>query len=297
MPFRDPIRFLVLPTGISIPPPVGSSAIFLDPGPPPVIRLYTGDADELSPAELRAEVSGLNPELSITGPDINASAFGPAFIDLGMSSPVNGESFIQAFAGDIAFSDNSGNELLKLHGAESFTSPIAPFAEITRFRTFDTRMQDKYDVNGTDVNALVNTAYAVPTGQLCGVTFKGPPSGRGLITWHMRADLNFSAAAGTQIGRSVRSCAVLRNGSTIGAGTDPNLAEGQATPNDDMGSGLAMFCTGTAVIGGPAQHGLIHVSGLTFDADYNVFLQAKCNSATTFNYDVLAQKIGWTPLY
>jgi hypothetical protein len=157
-------------------------------------------------------------------------------------------------------------------------------------------MSDIFDVNGNDVNALTNTTYAIPTGQLCGVAFRAPPSGRGLLTWHMRADFNFSGAAA--LNRSVRACAVLRNGSTIGAGTDPNLAENQATPNDDFGSGHAItHPTGTGAVGGPAQHGLIHVAGLTAGANYNAFLQAKCNSATTFNYDVLFQKIGWTPLY
>jgi hypothetical protein len=295
MPFRDPTRVLILPPG-AVPPTPGQSIIVINPGPPPVIQLYTGDSDERTPADIRANVSGGNPQLNLTGPDIIASTLGPASITLGMSSPVNGESFIEAFAGDFAFYDGGGTPLLKLHGTESFISPYSPFAELIKFKSNSTDMQDKFDVNGTDVNALVNTTYATPTGQLCGVAFVAPPSGRGLVTWHMRADFNFSGAAA--LSRSVRACAVLRNGSTIGAGTDPNLAEGQATPNDDIGCGHAItHPTGTGSIGGPAQHGLFHVSGLTPGNDYNVFLQAKCNSATTFTYDVLFQKVGWTPLY
>jgi hypothetical protein len=300
MPFRDPIRFLVLPTGISIPPPTGSSAIFLDPGPPPVIKLYTGDAGELTPAEIRAATSLGIPQLVLTGPDTSASLYGPASITEGISAGgANNEAFIELIAEDITLRNNSeALTYFKAHSANGgdIAPPPLSYVDIARFKTSSTNMQAKFDVNGNDVNALVNTAYATPTGQLCGVSFVGPPSGRGLITWHMRADFNFSGAAA--LNRSVRACAVLRNGSTIGAGTDPSLAEGQTTPNDDYGSGHAItHPTGTGAIGGPAQHGSFHVEGLTPGNSYNAFLQAKCNSATTFNYDVLYQKIGWIPLY
>lgn len=51
MPFRDPVSFLVLPPG-AMPPVVGQPIIVLDPGPPPSLKFFTGDADEDSPGAI-----------------------------------------------------------------------------------------------------------------------------------------------------------------------------------------------------------------------------------------------------
>jgi len=119
-----------------------------------------------------------------------------------------------------------------------------------------------------------------------------------LITWRARADFNFTTGAGVQVGRSVWASPQLRNGSTIGAGTDPGLADGAfTTPNDDIASGSGLFATGAVVLGVPPHNGIVHVSGLTFDNDYNIQLRWRCNSASTFNFDIIYQMIAWTPLY
>jgi hypothetical protein len=159
----------------------------------------------------------------------------------------------------------------------------------------DTTMLPITDINATDVSALVNTTYATPS-QICGLTFKAPPSGKGLIVCHVRLDFNFSGAS--PLSRSVRTCPVLRDGASIGSGTDPNLADDgtQALPNDDITTGaIVTHPTGTGALGAPPCHGVVPVEGLIPGNDYNIFIQTKCNSATTFNYDILYQMIGWRP--
>jgi len=295
MPFRDPIYKLILPPGAT-PPTTGQSIIVLDPGPPPAIQLYTGLAAEKTPASLTASESAGIPRLIIAGPDTTATAFGPAFFKMGIDNGASPESFVELFTEDFTVYDNSAAvKLLALKGTNSFDSPIVPYADIVRFKTLSTSMMDAFVSSSTDNLTQNNTAYAAPANSV-GLTFKAPPSGRGLVTWRGRADANFSAAAGVQIGRSVWCAPQLRNGASIGAGTDPNLLEAVASPTDDIAAGWGEFATGPVVIGMPPVTGIAHVSGLTFNNDYNLQLRWRCNSATTFTYDILHQMIGFTPL-
>jgi len=67
MPFRDPISFLVLPPG-AVPPTVGQSIILLDPGPPPILRFYTGDSDEAFPGSILTTLDGSRVALELQSP-------------------------------------------------------------------------------------------------------------------------------------------------------------------------------------------------------------------------------------
>jgi hypothetical protein len=301
MPFKEPLRILILPEGISIPPPAGNGALVLNPGPPPEIDFYTGDVNETLPAHIVSRTAPFS-GLEIEGPDFSGlvtSQF--MYVD-----QINGFPGYQVVADLIEFLATGSVSLLTLDDTlaagrtgDFFGGVLTAHQGTNKgsgFLSDSTAMLDKFDVDGTDVNAQTNTAYAAPATSV-GFAFVAPPSGRGLVTWRGRMDFNFAAAAGTQIGRSVWVAPQLRNGSIVGAGTDPTLLEGFTSPNDDIAAGVGEFATGTVVIAMPPVNGIAHVSGLTAGNDYNLQLRWRCNSATTFNFDILYQMIGWTPLY
>jgi hypothetical protein len=157
MPYKEPLRILILPEDIAIPPPVGQSALVLNPGPPPEIDFYTGDALETVPAKISTSAGRLN----LIAPDLGASPV-PSIVLDGRS---NGAITLTADAG-IVFSG----------GYRAAVGDVMAILESTQ---------------NTAINGQVNTAMA---GFNCGFPFTAPPSGRILINIKVRAQINATAA-------------------------------------------------------------------------------------------------------
>ena len=292
MPFRDPTRVLILPPG-AVPPTVGLTIIVIDPGPPPSIKLYTGDSDELSPAQIRAMTSLGIPQLVIEGPDTNSSVYGPASITEGISQGgANNESFVEIIAEDI-FLRNASEALyyLRSHGANGgdVTPPPLSYVDISRFKTTSTNMQPKTDVEDGDLAALVNTAYVVGA-TVCGFSFVAPPSGRGILTMSCRAQINTTAA----VHRILLFSARIGTGSTLGAGTSQTI-EAATGFNDDLALEFDN-CGLNGTTEGQASRTFL-VEGLTAGDTYNAVTGHRINSAVTANFDVLKRVLYWQPIY
>jgi hypothetical protein len=292
MPFRDPTRVLILPPG-AIPPTVGQSIIVIDPGPPPIIKLYSGDANEKTPGDIRAATSGGIPQLILDGPDTNASIFGRASITEGISQGgAHNEAFIEMIAEDITLRNGSeALTYLKSHSANGgdIAPPVLSYVDIARFKTTSVNMQPAKDVQDGDLLALVNTAYAVGA-VVCGFSFTAPPSGSGILTMSCRAQITTTAA----VHRIQLFSARVGTGSTLGAGTSQTI-EATTGFSDDLALELDN-CGFLGVVEGQGSRTFL-VQGLTPGTVYNAVTGHRINNATTTTYDVLKRVLYWQPIY
>lgn len=311
MVFKDPLRVLILPAGVT-PPVVGQPVIFITPGPSilgdnsPEMRFYTGDADEELPSTIRGFVNAFGAfGLSETSakrnnstrraslalrsgtdalPDVAEAVLDSPKITLDITDPaVNGIVNILTDGGNsffedaqITLGDNVDQSLLVKYGTGFFTT--AP------------RMTARQSNTGTDVLNLTNTAYAAPATSV-GFSFIGPPSGVGLLFWRARINVTTTAA----VLRTAFVAPRLGTGSTVGAGTAQAL-EGVTSPQDDCAISVTKD---QDAIGDSTGHYSGHtlVIGLTEGAAFNLQLQARISSGVTANYDLISQSITWAPLY
>lgn len=288
MPFKDPLRMLILPPGISIPPPVGESALQLDPGPPPQIVFYTGSADEFDPANLRTAIAAGDLFLIINGPltdNVNAAGVEQAFISL-FSDNVITNVGIRLSATQVLIGGHAG-----VASESQIISLDSPFEYTSGGGTGKMDAQTSFDTsnNAGQTNTAFGTAPG-PTG--VGFSFVAPPSGRGIVTCHALLGVNTTAA----VSRTARAAPRLGTGGTIGGGTAQNIL-GIASPHNDFsvdayrdlsdgaGSHFVQACVSTLI------------TGLTAGNTYNWEVQTAIGSATSASYDRNGVSITWLPLY
>jgi len=269
--FLASLTLLILPTGAS-PPTVGQPIIVLDPGPPPVIKLYTGDAAETAPAQISGEVSGGNPQLVLLGPKTSGAPY-QGELTIGQANTTD-TPFMEFTAEDFSFFDGMAVPLLKLKGTDSFSNPYAPFVELGRFKSVNVDMDTLEEED--DTNQTVSTTGAGVQFQAVGFAFKAPPSGRGLLI--IRGDATISTAP------AILLAGQIRQGTSVGAGT---------LTFDGLGAELTHLTWGQA---GQTVTGItVPVSGLTPGDDYNASLRAAVSAAGSGT--IRAGAVSWVPLY
>jgi len=192
MPYRDPLRILILPPGISIPPPVGEGAIRLDPGPPPSIDFYTGSADEANPGSIQTFTASVPDSL------LGVVYTSPDAVGVNSSALTLSENVSQGFS--IAELEADRVILGAQNGAGSIELRDGTFSD-------ETSMQYKSNSDQADQNVTL-TAIQFNT---VGFTFIAPKSGGGII--------GIGAELDSATGFNIRCWAEIRDGGSIGSGT------------------------------------------------------------------------------